>query len=105
MKTILYVSQSTPLLLKQSNVTLWFPETQKHPVELCASFDEILGQVVATHSETLVNLIGHKIAQGKVNSKDFEVRIVLSEFREKICRYDNEGYLQNWTLGFFDLPF
>ena len=62
--------------------------------------------VVETHSEAIINRIGHLISNKVINEKD--VNVVLFEKDEfadctnvKIATYDDEGYLENWPYGFF----
>lgn len=64
--------------------------------------------VIETHSETLVNRLGHLVAEGRI-SPDL-INIVLfepsSESGEVIVstsQFDSEGYLSNWPLGFFEM--
>ncbi len=62
--------------------------------------------VVETHSETIVNHLGHRIAADRVDPSD--VQVVLFEQVEpdltevRLVEYDSEGFLSNWPFGFFE---
>ena len=61
--------------------------------------------VAETHSETIVNRIGHHIATGSASAEN--VRVVLFERQEgetavRFAEYDEDGYLKNWPFGFFE---
>jgi len=64
--------------------------------------------VIETHSEVLVNRLGHLVAEKKISPDD--INIVLFEPSEKsgeiqvrTSQFDAEGYLENWPLGFFEM--
>jgi predicted ATPase len=63
--------------------------------------------IIETHSPTLINRLGHRIAKGKI-SKD-EVSVVLFNRSSSldpvhidIASYDDDGFLDNWPIGFFE---
>ncbi len=63
--------------------------------------------IIETHSQTIVNYIGHKIADNDFSEKD--VSIVLFEFKDnsndsfvKLSNYNKQGFLENWPIGFFE---
>ncbi len=96
------------------------PELHLHPAlqaKLIDSFIETiklakekgveLKLILETHSQTIVNYIGHKIADNDFSEK--EVSIVLFEFQEntnnsfvKQSNYNKQGFLENWPIGFFE---
>lgn len=62
--------------------------------------------LLETHSPTIVNRLGHQIANGKIKPED--VNVVLFEkagahepTKVRVSEFDGEGFLQNWPLGFF----
>lgn len=66
--------------------------------------------VIETHSEVLVNRLGHLVADKKINAED--INIVLfepSKDKESIVtrtsKFDSDGYLIDWPLGFFEMEF
>ena len=63
--------------------------------------------VIETHSETIVNRIGLAIFEKKILAEDVGVIVFQKEFGEekttlKKCDYDEDGYLKDWPIGFFD---
>jgi predicted ATPase len=63
--------------------------------------------VIETHSETIVNRFGHRVAAKTISPED--INVVLFEKRDasaptemRFGKYDPEGFLTNWPLGFFD---
>lgn len=66
----------------------------------------LLQLILETHSETMINYFGRAIAREKLNPD--EVAIVLFEKDEisnktytSTSKYDNDGFLCNWPIGFF----
>ena len=62
--------------------------------------------VVETHSETIVNRIGERIASGAFLPDDAAVILfepgAVGEMRTTTATFDNEGLLQDWPFGFFE---
>jgi hypothetical protein len=63
--------------------------------------------VVETHSEAMVNRIGHLIARGQLKSEDAAVVLFEPSHNGKgstvrTATFDSDGYLQNWPFGFFE---
>lgn len=62
--------------------------------------------IIETHSETIINRFGHKIAQGKINNDDISIGVFNHNKTNctstQLGKYDEEGFLTNWPLGFFD---
>jgi len=63
--------------------------------------------IIETHSETIINRLGSRIANEDLNHHD--VNIVIFERKKnqksaivKIAKYDEEGFLDNWPIGFFE---
>ncbi|PWH04614.1 hypothetical protein DIY08_02215 [Shewanella xiamenensis] len=63
--------------------------------------------IIETHSETIVNQIGHRIYQKKLSAKD--VSIVIFEKKSSdlpasvtLANFDDEGNLESWPWGFFE---
>lgn len=62
--------------------------------------------LLETHSPTIVNRLGHQIANGRIKSEDvnvvlFEKAGVHEPTKVRVSTFDGEGFLQNWPLGFF----
>lgn len=63
--------------------------------------------IIETHSETLINRTGHRIANNECNADDINVVIfdkknLNDSISIKTANYDAEGFLNNWPLGFFE---
>ena len=63
--------------------------------------------IIETHSETLVNRFGHLIADKQVDEQDinivlFEKDIKKNKVEIKNTSYDEEGFLLDWPMGFFE---
>ena len=63
--------------------------------------------IIETHSETIINRIGTLIDKGKFNHNDIEITIFDKQFGEdrtcvKKSTFDEEGYLKDWPIGFFE---
>ncbi|MEP0871144.1 AAA family ATPase [Trichocoleus desertorum AS-A10] len=63
--------------------------------------------IIETHSETLINRMGHRIANGDFDKDN--VNVVLFDKQKsnepvsiRTASYDEEGFLDNWPLGFFE---
>jgi predicted ATP-dependent endonuclease of OLD family len=63
--------------------------------------------IIETHSETLINRFGHQIANRNFDNDD--VNVVLFNRKKpgdpvniRIASYDDDGFLNNWPLGFFE---
>jgi predicted ATPase len=66
--------------------------------------------LVETHSETIVNRLGHRVAKGDINPNDINVVIFNKDKPElptkvSVGKFDKEGYLINWPYGFFEPDF
>jgi predicted ATPase len=64
--------------------------------------------MIETHSEVLANRLGQLVAEGKISPD--EINIVLfepsdkaGEVRIRNAKFNSDGYLLNWPLGFFDM--
>ena len=91
------------------------PELHLHP-GLQAKLIDIIAKVakqgkvnfiIETHSETMINRIGHIIANGGIKNDDVGITIFEKEAGNnstlvKKGGYDEEGYSENWPLGFFE---
>ena len=61
--------------------------------------------IIETHSETIINRIGEIIAENKTLTSE-DVNVILFHKDEEgnsvsYAKYDNEGFLENWPIGFF----
>lgn len=91
------------------------PELHLHPA-LQAKLIDIIVRVahqgdikfiIETHSETVVNRVGNAISKKEISNQDVGVIIFEKEFGEdnttvKKGGFDEEGYLENWPVGFFE---
>lgn len=91
------------------------PELHLHPA-LQAKLIDIIVKVakqgnikfiIETHSETIVNRIGTSIEKREISNEDIGVLLFEKGFEEDdtIVRkggFDEEGYLNNWPIGFFE---
>ncbi len=63
--------------------------------------------VLETHSEILVNRLGHHVAHGNIDPNDVSV-VVFEKARPdaptslRIGGFDRDGFLTNWPVGFFE---
>jgi predicted ATPase len=54
------------------------------------------------HSD-LFNMIGHLIANGKLIPDQVKIMLIDKDgFTTEDIFYNNEGFLENWLIGFFD---
>jgi predicted ATPase len=63
--------------------------------------------IIETHSETLINRLGHRIANGDVQRQDINIVVFEKEHANapaqvSVAEYDEEGFLTNWPFGFFE---
>ncbi len=63
--------------------------------------------IIETHSETMVNRFGHRVANQDIAPE--EINIVLFERKGpnvsaqvRVGEYDRDGFLTNWPFGFFE---
>ena len=77
-------------------------------IKAASKQDVNLRLIIETHSEILVNRLGHLVARGKVSPEDINVVFFeqLDESGETSVRtinFNADGYLSNWPIGFFDM--
>lgn len=77
-----------------------------HAIEMAKKLNIDLRIIIETHSETIINRIGHKIASGELSNELVSISIFDKEFDAdntdvRFASYDNEGALNNWPYGFF----
>lgn len=63
--------------------------------------------IIETHSETMVNRIGRNIARENFSADDAEIVLFEKEFDSnkssvRISRYNEDGMLMDWPIGFFE---
>lgn len=90
------------------------PEVHLHP-KFQAKFAKMICQIIneypnirffiETHSETILNVFGSEIAYQRANPED--INVILVHKQEGISHlkqtgYDNEGYLIDWPINFFN---
>ncbi|NMG59347.1 hypothetical protein E1H12_12680 [Geitlerinema sp. P-1104] len=63
--------------------------------------------IIETHSEVIINRLGSLIYEKKLKKEDVSI-IIFNQNRDElkselqISNYDEEGFLENWPLGFFN---
>lgn len=77
-------------------------------IKVFAKEDIKINIIIETHSETIINQIGHRIYKEQLASDD--VGIVIFEKNNpdeqtvvNISNYDSDGNLEKWPWGFFDV--
>lgn len=101
MKTTIYLSQNSSQLRKLQ-IDSYFPEAELHPREVIKSIPELIGKSFCTHSEVIVNQFGHMIGDKLIDSKNVEIRLMTEDGDIKVFNYDDEGYIIDWQIGFFE---
>jgi len=76
-------------------------------VELARENKIDLRLIIETHSEVIINRIGHRIANKELNSKDVNVVLFEKEpaalsTKVSFSDYDEDGFLTNWPIGFLE---
>ena len=90
------------------------PELHLHP-ELQARLIDVIAKIaknkkdkiqflLETHSETKINRLGNLVYKNKISEEN--INIVIFEKKEEetkveISRFNKDGYLENWPIGFF----
>lgn len=103
--------------------TIEQPELHLHPrlqgiltdvfvksVEIAKENGIDLRLIIETHSETMVNRLGHLVAENRILSDSinlvlFEPSDIAGEVRVRTTKFDNEGYLSDWPIGFFEMEY
>ena len=108
------IKQKSSRILIPKVVIIEQPELHLHPKlqgklisAICSLASSNCQCIIETHSETIVNTIGELIYKKQVESKDTSILFFSkdendSETRVEKSYYDEEGYLVNWPVGFFD---
>jgi predicted ATPase len=96
------------------------PELHLHPRLQARLADAFLGAIKAakdagielkliieTHSETMINRFGHRVANGDIDPQDinvvlFEKKRANAPAQVRFGEYDSDGFLTNWPFGFFE---
>lgn len=88
-----------------------YTELNLHSQKLAEKFlkdviycNDIFDLNVATHSDVIVNVLGELVSKKKVAPSDVTI-FVLNEDNSEITHtssFDEEGYLVNWPIGFFE---
>jgi len=113
-------SRRTRSRIKTKILAIEQPELHLHPslqaqmtkafiaaIELAKEKEINLKLIIETHSQTLVNTLGHEIAEDRFSSSDasivlFEKNLTENCSNVKLAYYNKEGYLENWPIGFFE---
>ena len=69
--------------------------------------DEKLRFIIETHSQSILNRIGRRIREGKINASDVNVIMFNKTFDMKNTEvqqisFNDKGQLEKWPYGFFD---
>ncbi len=117
-------SQASQHIAHSAKLPLFFaieqPELHLHPSLQAKLADTFLATIdaarqanidlrliIETHSETIINQLGHRIANGDAKRQDITVAIFEKEeanapAQVTMAEYDDEGFLTNWPFGFFE---
>lgn len=76
-------------------------------IENAEEHDRKIQLIIETHSETIVNRIGRNIARKKISEDKAEIVLFDKEFDKDqsevhISKYDSNGFLTEWPIGFFE---
>ena len=76
-------------------------------IKLAKEREITLKLIIETHSQTIVNTLGHQIADNKFSSEDASIVLFENNKSGNCCsvnlaEYNKEGYLENWPIGFFE---
>lgn len=90
------------------NIDFYYPEAMVHPRNTDKILDQILAKakekhtvVVTTMSETLINLIGHRVVTREVSHKWVTIWIEHEDGSSQRSHYNSEGLLVDWPYGWF----
>lgn len=109
-KTIIYLSTNTGML-ESLDLDFYFPETKLHPREAVKLVPSLLGKSFCTHSEAILNQIGHLIEAKEVDCLSVEVRVIswvdypAEEWQTLVSTFNERGYLIHWQFDFFEWSF
>lgn len=91
------------------------PELHLHPALQAKLIDIIVkiahegnvNFIIETHSETMINRVGSLIYKKKIEKTDVGIVLFEKDYGDdntKVSKsnYDEEGYLENWPIGFFE---
>lgn len=93
------------------------PELHLHPalqaklidviVKVMQQSKQSIKFIIETHSETMINRFGNLIYKNKLNKEDINVYVFDKELGDedttiRESKYDEDGYLENWPIGFFE---
>lgn len=80
-------------------------ESNKGVIEYIEELDLIIESKkdaeIFTLCEPVVNRIGYMIVKGYINPKDIIVKVYENKKLKFIAEFNEEGYAENWEIGFF----
>lgn len=76
-------------------------------IKLAKDNDIELKLIIETHSEAIINRIGHRISEQKILNDDvtvalFENKINNNGTNVTLSNFNDDGFLENWPIGFFN---
>lgn len=92
---------------KEIEITFGLNLDNKHPNVLKKEVDKLINtgekdfNFHSCHGD-LFNIFGHYVAYGKLKPEDIKIYLVTDEGEVLEPYYDEEGFLNNWRIGFFN---
>ena len=102
------VGQSTILAIEQPelhlhpNLQVKFAESLVTMLSAKRKGDDQVKAIVETHSKDIIARIGMCVERGLIASEDVVILLFDDDHNVRQARFDKNGILQDWPIGFFD---